>query len=131
LGRSTLGSLRPPARPPGTIVNKQSNAVHHTLQAELQWIVFPGARLFEELRTFDARMMGLRFELPIFIIQGESDLMTPTELAARYCEDIQAPLKQFVMIEQAGHLAEFAQPEQFLRQLLNHVRPLVVGAPVR
>ncbi|MBP0724098.1 alpha/beta hydrolase [Bacillus sp. RG28] len=82
--------------------------------------------LFAELINFDFKKVGMQFELPIFIIHGDNDIITPTELAKLYYNEIEAPHKEFVLIKNAGHLACFARADQFLEELLTRVRPLIV-----
>lgn len=81
-------------------------------------------QLLPEIVRYDAWGCGTRFELPIFIFQGDSDVLTTPLLAQEYFADIEAPLKQMDMIAGAGHFAAFLQPGQFLDKLLTHVRPL-------
>ncbi|WP_066399528.1 alpha/beta fold hydrolase [Neobacillus mesonae] len=80
--------------------------------------------LFDELINFDFKKYG-KFELPVFIFHGDHDIITPTELARAYYDEIEAPHKEFVLIKNAGHLACFARPNQFLEELINRVCPLV------
>ncbi|MGG0187868.1 alpha/beta fold hydrolase [Bacillus rhizoplanae] len=82
--------------------------------------------LFDELLTSDVRKLGLRFELPVFIFQGDTDLVTPTAIAKEFLDEIDAPHKEFVLIKNAGHLAVFAQPDQFLDELNMRVRPMTL-----
>jgi pimeloyl-ACP methyl ester carboxylesterase len=84
--------------------------------------------LFDELVAFDFESVGRRFELPFFILHGDNDIITPTVTAQNYFAQIEAPYKEFVLIEQAGHLACFARPEQFRQELLKRVRPLAFRA---
>ena len=81
-------------------------------------------QLFDELMIFDLKKFGLQFEVPIFIFQGDTDILTPTELAKAYYDEIEAPYKEFVLIKNAGHLACFARADQFLKELIERVRPL-------
>lgn len=81
--------------------------------------------LFTELMGFDARALGLRFELPFFIFQGDTDLLTSTTAARAYFDHVQAPHKEFALIKNAGHLAAFARPEQFLTELRTRLLPLL------
>ncbi|WP_325167462.1 alpha/beta fold hydrolase [Lederbergia citri] len=81
--------------------------------------------LFDELINFDFQKYGKQFELPVFIIHGDHDIITPTELARAYYDEIEAPHKEFVLIKNAGHLACFARPHQFLEELIKRVGPLV------
>jgi hypothetical protein len=57
--------------------------------------------LYDELLAFDARKVGLRFELPFFIFQDDTGWITPTTLATKYFAVVQAPHKQFALIEKA------------------------------
>jgi pimeloyl-ACP methyl ester carboxylesterase len=81
-------------------------------------------KLLPEIVLYDAWEEGLDFEIPVFIFQGEDDVLTTPKLARAFLDDVIAPLKQFRLIADAGHFAAFLQPEQFLRQLLTDVRPL-------
>ncbi|MGO4270606.1 alpha/beta hydrolase, partial [Paenibacillus sp. TAF58] len=80
------------------------------------------------LMAFDIRNLGLEFDLPFFIFQGDMDSITPTALAQAYFADIKAPHKEFVLIQNAGHLAAFARTEQFLDELRMRISPLVDSA---
>jgi pimeloyl-ACP methyl ester carboxylesterase len=82
------------------------------------------AQMFQELRAYDARGLGPRFEVPFFLFQGESDVITVTSLAAEYFEEIEAPAKELALIPDAGHFAAFTQPERFLAVLRTRVSPL-------
>ncbi len=90
---------------------------------------FSTKQLFGEFMSFDARRLGTRFEVPFFVFQGEADPFTLTELAQEYFRGIEAPTKHFALIKNAGHLAAFTQPEQFLSELLTNVRPLADAQP--
>ena len=81
-------------------------------------------RLLPEIVRYDAWAEGTRFEVPVFIFQGENDVVTPTAQARAYYSDIEAPAKHMELILDAGHFAAFLEPEQFLEKLLTHVRPL-------
>ena len=86
-------------------------------------ISFSTDQLLKELLTVDLRTLSMCFEVPFFILQGDSDMLTPTASAKKYFAEVEAPHKEFVLIKQAGHLAMFARPEQFLDELLQRVRP--------
>jgi pimeloyl-ACP methyl ester carboxylesterase len=82
------------------------------------------AQMFEEIKPYDARRLGTRFEIPFFLFQGESDVITLTSLATEYFTEVEAPAKELVLIKDAGHFAAFTQPDRFLTELLTRVRPL-------
>jgi pimeloyl-ACP methyl ester carboxylesterase len=85
---------------------------------------FCTAELFEEIMAYDARKLGSGFEVPLFVFQGESDVIRLTSLAEEYFAEVEAPTKALALIKNAGHFAAFSQPEQFLSELLRWVRPL-------
>jgi pimeloyl-ACP methyl ester carboxylesterase len=93
------------------------------------YILFQGfqwstAQMFEEFKAYDARRLGTRFDVPFFLFQGESDVITVTSLATEYFAEVEAPTKELALIEDAGHFAAFTQPDRFLTELRTRVRPL-------
>jgi pimeloyl-ACP methyl ester carboxylesterase len=88
---------------------------------------FSTTQLFEQFMAYDARQLGTHFEIPFFLFQGETDVVTPTALAEEYFAEVEALTKGFALIEDAGHFAAFTQPEQFLTELLGRVGSL--GTP--
>ena len=85
---------------------------------------FCTVRLFDEFLAYDARRLGTRFEIPFFLFQGESDVVTLTTLAQDYFAEVEAPVKSLAIIPDAGHFAAFTRPERFLTELVTRVRPL-------
>jgi pimeloyl-ACP methyl ester carboxylesterase len=84
--------------------------------------------MFTELMAFDARRLGPRLEVPFFLFQGETDVITLTSLATEYFAEVEAPTKELALIPDAGHFAAFTQPQQFLTDLFTRVRPLAPQA---
>jgi pimeloyl-ACP methyl ester carboxylesterase len=85
------------------------------------------AATFAADANYDARALGPKFAIPFFIINGEWDHITPSDLAKPYFDSIQAPVKQFVLLKGAGHSAVLTEPEVFLHELVTHVRPLAIA----
>jgi pimeloyl-ACP methyl ester carboxylesterase len=85
------------------------------------------AQMFQELKAYDARRLGARFEVPVFLFQGETDVITLTSLATGYFQELEAPTKGLALIPDAGHFAAFTQPDRFLTELVTHVRPLAAA----
>lgn len=46
---------------------------------------------------------GLNFKVPVYLIQGEVDILTPKELTRQYFEAIRAPKKQYLLVPGAAH----------------------------
>jgi pimeloyl-ACP methyl ester carboxylesterase len=51
----------------------------------------------------DLRKLGLRFAMPVTMLQGEQDLVTPPEVSRPYFDEIVAPKKEFVPLARTGH----------------------------
>lgn len=85
-------------------------------------------QMFDEYRRYDAYALGPRFELPVFIFQGASDVLTITGLAEEYLATVEAPEKAYAPIDGASHFAAFTQPERFLAELVSQVLPVVDAA---
>jgi pimeloyl-ACP methyl ester carboxylesterase len=87
------------------------------------------AQMLDQLKAYDARRLGTRFEVPLFLFQGKTDVITLTDLATEYFDEVEAPAKGLALIEDAGHFAAFTQPERFLAELVTQVRPLALAPP--
>ncbi len=85
--------------------------------------IFSGEQLVPQARSETMKELGLKFAIPIFFFEGTEDFTTPTDLARKYLEGIQAPRKEFVPIP-GGHFAMFMNSDQFLKELVAHVLPL-------
>ena len=87
---------------------------------------YVGEAIYPQQLSYDARKLGLKFDLPFFIFEGEADSITPPDLAKAYFDSVQAPVKGWVVFKGAGHSAVLTRPEAFLAELLRRVRPLAV-----
>ncbi|HKO71900.1 MAG TPA: alpha/beta hydrolase [Bradyrhizobium sp.] len=73
----------------------------------------------------DLWSLGTDFSIPMFFFEGTDDIVTPIEPARAYFEEIKAPQKEFVLFEGGDHFVPFDRPDEFLAQLMKHIRPLV------
>lgn len=80
--------------------------------------------LYQSMMAYDARRLGSRFDLPIFILQGEDDIQAPTVLVQEFLPQIEAPRKELVLFKGEGHTAVLSSPNLFLEELIRRVRPL-------
>jgi pimeloyl-ACP methyl ester carboxylesterase len=104
---------------------KPTNLTSEDIPAMQQGMQFTREQLFGELSNLDIPSHGLEFTMPMFCFQGSEDPSTPCELAERYFAAIQAPHKEFIRFEGCHHFVVFNRPDDFLRELLVHVRPLL------
>jgi pimeloyl-ACP methyl ester carboxylesterase len=84
-------------------------------------------RILPATTGFDDWADGTTFHLPFFVFQGDQDVITPTDRAKRFFDDVEAPHKEFALIEDAGHFASFRHPDRFLDLMLTKVRPLLAA----
>jgi len=86
----------------------------------------PTWRLYQEMFTTDLASLGPDFKVPIYFFQGAEDEVTVTALTSEYFEALNAPRKEMVLLEGAGHFAVWTMPERFLQELVARVRPLAI-----
>ena len=79
---------------------------------------YSSGQLFESMKNFDFDAIGYTFDVPFFVLQGAEDLITPPASAKAYVERIAAPIKGFIPISAAAHVAAFCNPHEFLTRLL-------------
>lgn len=72
----------------------------------------------------DVASLGLAFPIPVILIEGDADYNTPSEPAEQLFNQITAPYKEFVRVHGGGHFIPFDRPDEFLANLVAHVRPL-------
>ncbi|GAA3192601.1 alpha/beta hydrolase [Streptomyces ramulosus] len=81
--------------------------------------------------AFDDRADGTAFDVPFFVVQGACDLVNTPARARAFFDDVRAPVKEFALIEDAGHFAAYRRPGLFLDFLLTRVLPTLDGARQR
>jgi pimeloyl-ACP methyl ester carboxylesterase len=103
------------------------SAPGYTLADINDWIAgqdLSARQLIPQTTKQDSKALGGQFALPVFVIQGAEDFTTPTSLARAFVASIRAPHKEFVAIPHGGHFTVFMRSDEFLQELLAHVRPL-------
>ena len=104
---------------------------YYTL-SEIGWYLKDGLtmqrRLLDELGTMDLRTTHLNFQVPVIMIMGEKDWVTPYPLAQEYFDMLQAPYTKMYYIENSGHSPMLENPEVFCTTILNaleEITPLI------
>jgi len=75
----------------------------YTAGEDYSWLQFVGLKGDGISSKIDLYKLGPKFELPIYMVQGEQDLLTMPEPSRRYFDFIQAPHKEFVLVPRTGH----------------------------
>ncbi|HUO88971.1 MAG TPA: alpha/beta hydrolase [Rhizomicrobium sp.] len=92
----------------------------------LRYGSFAARALIGEVERYDARKLGPDFGMPVFVFNGDHDVITPFALSRAWVGGLHAPQKAFVMLKGGGHNAMLTMPDVFLRELVARVRPLAI-----
>jgi proline iminopeptidase len=118
---SRLLPARAPAAHVAFMQGLQSRAAEVMTPAELErWQAGRGASgpaLIPQIAAVDLFATIDRLEVPFVVIQGRDDPITPTPLASAFFEHVDAPAKELVVVEGAGHFAHLTHTEAFLAAL--------------
>lgn len=71
--------------------------------------------LFDLIYNTDLYDQDMTYEVPTFFISGGCDYTCNYSLAESYCNDIDSPMKEFVIMEGYGHCPHYAAPEGWAR----------------
>ena len=91
----------------------------------MEGFAFSGRQLFDELCNVDLPSLGLNFSMPIFFFEGTEDQQTPMALAEEYLKAISAPHKELVRFEGCHHFVVMNRADDFLKELVTRVLPVV------
>jgi pimeloyl-ACP methyl ester carboxylesterase len=75
----------------------------YTAGEDYSWLQFVGMKGDGIASKIDLVKLGPKFELPVYMVQGEQDLLTMPEPSKRYFDFLQAPRKEFVLVPRTGH----------------------------
>jgi len=73
----------------------------------------------------DLPSLGTDFSIPFFVFQGAVDHVTPVALVKAYVDSLKAPRKELVLIPNAGHNVLSLRSDEFLKLLVERLRPIV------
>ncbi|MFG6412643.1 alpha/beta fold hydrolase [Roseateles sp. DC23W] len=88
----------------------------------LKFVGFKGDGMLWRLNLLDERT---RLKLPVFLVQGAEDLLTPPTVTRAWFDRLDAPRKQLVTVPRAGHDPNGPLLDAQLRVLKDGVLPLV------
>jgi pimeloyl-ACP methyl ester carboxylesterase len=81
-------------------------------------VIFP--QLLADVENFF--VSAVRFEVPVYVVQGKYDYQVSCELARKWIELVEAPAKSFFMFENSAHAPNMEEPEKFVKTVreINH-----------
>lgn len=83
--------------------------------------------LWPELMTVDLFEAVPQIDVPVFFVEGRHDMESPSAVAARYFDALQAPAKELVWFEHSAHLPNTEERDRFNGFMLDTVLPLAAG----
>ena len=96
----------------------------YTMKEKIDYIkgmkMYRTTTLNQELDNKDYRKTDLVFDIPVYFISGDHDYNCPWSLVEEYCDMIDAPDKEFYLIENAAHSPLWEQQEtcfEILREI--------------
>lgn len=90
---------------------------------DYSFLQFVGLRGDGMQSKIDLRALGTAFRLPVYLVQGEQDLLTSAAVTRRYFEQIQAPRKAMLVVPRAGHDPNQPLMDAQFKVLEERVRP--------
>jgi pimeloyl-ACP methyl ester carboxylesterase len=75
----------------------------YTAGEDYSWLQFVGLHGDGMGSKIDLYKLGPKFGMPVYMVQGAQDLLTMPEPSKAYFDTIQAPKKEFVLVERTGH----------------------------
>lgn len=88
----------------------------------IQFVGLHGDGLFSRV---ELSRLGMNFEVPVFMIMGEQDLLTLPEVAKRFFDGIKAPAKEYFLVPNTGHDPNQALIDAQFKVLNERVLPLL------
>jgi pimeloyl-ACP methyl ester carboxylesterase len=70
-------------------------------------------QLYDYVQTVDVRDYGTAYQVPVGILSGDCDWVTPVQCAQDYYNLISAPRKQIRLLDGCGHSPQYDSPEEF------------------
>ncbi|MBC7826177.1 MAG: alpha/beta hydrolase [Chitinophagaceae bacterium] len=68
---------------------------------------------------------GFDFKIPVYLIQGEEDILTPKEITKKYFDKIRAPKKQLILLPKTAHGFNPSVVETQLKIIKEYLSPLI------
>jgi pimeloyl-ACP methyl ester carboxylesterase len=68
---------------------------------------------------------GLNFKIPVYLIQGEEDILTPKEITKDYFTKLRAPRKKFILLSKTAHGFSLLGVETQHKIMKEYLLPLI------
>ncbi|MFZ5658108.1 MAG: alpha/beta fold hydrolase [Pseudomonadota bacterium] len=99
----------------------------YTAGEDYSYIQFVGMEGNGMLSRIDLPALGTTFPMPVFLIQGKEDLITVPSVTKSYFDQIDAPVKRYVLLDDVGHDPNPLLVDAQYRILKEEIAPLLYG----
>ena len=83
----------------------------------------------DDYYNFDLNSLGYDFDVPIIMVMGSHDWVTPVTSARLYFDKIKAPYKKYIEFKHSAHMAGlYEESGQFFKMLVKDALPLAEAA---
>lgn len=96
----------------------------YTAGEDYSYLQFVGLRGDGMFSTVDLPALGTEFRVPIYLLQGEEDLLTSVTVSKPYFDSLEAPAKEFVRLPRTGHDPNQIMVDAQYRLLKERILPL-------
>ncbi len=83
--------------------------------------IFSEKNLGLKFRKINFLKTANKLKVPVFFLLGKHDWQTPTVLAKKYYDILEAPKKELYIFDKSGHLPPFEEPDKFIKIIKERV----------
>ena len=107
--------------------NEKENQ-HRSDGDDYSFVNYVGDKRFEiksMISTINLLKNGLDFQIPVYLIQGEEDILTPKEITIEYFNKIRAPKKKLMLLPKTAHGFNLSVVEIQYKIMKEYLLPLI------
>lgn len=95
---------------------------------DYSFVNYIGFKKFEikpMITTINLLKDGVDFKIPVYLVQGEEDILTPKEITKEYFDKIRAPKKEFILLPNTAHEFNVQDVKMQYKIMKEYVMPLI------
>lgn len=108
--------------------DNEKDAQHRSDGDDYSFINYVGDKQFgikPMITTINFLKNGLDFKIPVYLIQGEEDILTPKEITQAYFNQIKAPKKKFIVLTETAHGFNLPVVKMQYEVMKEYILPLI------
>ena len=107
--------------------DNEKDSQHRFDGDDYSFVNYMGYKRFgiKPMNTINLLKDGLDFKIPVYLIQGEEDILTPKEITKEYFDKIRAPKKEFILLSKTAHGFNQSVVEMQYKIMKQYLLPLI------